>query len=374
MPPIGYCPAVGFGDRHELATPSCCAHVAGDRYAFDPVVPPSSPWQLHRLSPAGPPRTPTMRCKTRCCQRTAALGSRSGTVPPSAVGCTASWSTHPGTGCVGPKHPTAPLEDVYPVADRTAVETVIAVQRALMRLPVEQRAAVVAGLFDHYRPDAGRGRGHRQKPLRPGAGRLTRLWAGSTPGVNIRRGPVAGPSYRSTGSPLPHIWLLPPGMTDTGADECGRQDPDKHSADADPPLKPGELLADLQSRWRTTQPPPIRSQGPPEPTEISKSARVEPGTPRSIAAMGADPLGEPAAHPSGRRQHHFGGAGPARPGCLPAPLHAARPHVHPVRMMPAHGGLCAVAAAISVGAGDAPPPPGTADNRTSITGVKTCPR
>lgn len=42
-------------------------------------------------------------------------------------------------------HPTAPLEDVYPVADRTTqVETAIVVQRALMRLPVEQRAAVVA--------------------------------------------------------------------------------------------------------------------------------------------------------------------------------------------------------------------------------------
>jgi RNA polymerase sigma-70 factor, ECF subfamily len=42
-------------------------------------------------------------------------------------------------------HPTAPLQDVYPVADRTAqVETAIVVQRALMRLPVEQRAAVVA--------------------------------------------------------------------------------------------------------------------------------------------------------------------------------------------------------------------------------------
>jgi RNA polymerase sigma-70 factor (ECF subfamily) len=41
--------------------------------------------------------------------------------------------------------PTAPLYDVYPVADRTGqVETGIVVQRALMRLPVEQRAAVVA--------------------------------------------------------------------------------------------------------------------------------------------------------------------------------------------------------------------------------------
>jgi RNA polymerase sigma-70 factor (ECF subfamily) len=42
-------------------------------------------------------------------------------------------------------HPTTALDDVYPVSDRTAqVETAIAVQRALMRLPIEQRAAVVA--------------------------------------------------------------------------------------------------------------------------------------------------------------------------------------------------------------------------------------
>lgn len=42
-------------------------------------------------------------------------------------------------------HPTTTLEDIYPVADRTAqIETGIMVQQALMRLPVEQRAAVVA--------------------------------------------------------------------------------------------------------------------------------------------------------------------------------------------------------------------------------------
>ena len=42
-------------------------------------------------------------------------------------------------------HLTTALDDVYPVADRTAqVETAITVHRALMRLPVEQRAAVVA--------------------------------------------------------------------------------------------------------------------------------------------------------------------------------------------------------------------------------------
>ncbi|WP_293054568.1 RNA polymerase sigma factor SigM [Mycobacterium sp.] len=42
-------------------------------------------------------------------------------------------------------HATVALEDSYPVADRTSqVETALAVQRALLRLPVEQRAAVVA--------------------------------------------------------------------------------------------------------------------------------------------------------------------------------------------------------------------------------------
>lgn len=42
-------------------------------------------------------------------------------------------------------HPSAPLEDVHVVADRTGqVETAIVVERALLRLPVEQRAAVVA--------------------------------------------------------------------------------------------------------------------------------------------------------------------------------------------------------------------------------------
>ena len=42
-------------------------------------------------------------------------------------------------------HVTTVLDDSYPVADQTAeVETAITVQRALMNLPVEQRAAVVA--------------------------------------------------------------------------------------------------------------------------------------------------------------------------------------------------------------------------------------
>jgi len=72
--------------------------------------------------------------------------ARSGTTLPSAAGCTGSWSTHAWIGCGAPNsHRTTPLDDVYPVPDRTAqVETAMVVQRALMRLPVEQRATIVA--------------------------------------------------------------------------------------------------------------------------------------------------------------------------------------------------------------------------------------
>lgn len=45
----------------------------------------------------------------------------------------------------GRSYRTAPLEDVYPVPDRTGqVETALMVQRALLRLPIEQRATIVA--------------------------------------------------------------------------------------------------------------------------------------------------------------------------------------------------------------------------------------
>lgn len=134
-----------------------------------------------------------MRCKTRCCQRTAAP-ARSGTMPPSAVGCTASWSTLAWTGCVGPKPiRPAPLEDVYPVADRTAqVETAIAVQRALMRLPVEQRAAVVAVDMQGYSiADTARMLGVAEGTVKSrcarARARLARLLGYLNTGVNIRR-------------------------------------------------------------------------------------------------------------------------------------------------------------------------------------------
>ena len=94
-------------------------------------------------------------------------------------------------------HPTTPLEDVHPVPDRTAqVETAVVVQRALMRLPVEQRAAVVAVDMQGYSvadtaAAARDPRGHGQEPLRPRPGPPRRsCWATST-AAPAR--PVTGP-------------------------------------------------------------------------------------------------------------------------------------------------------------------------------------
>ncbi len=47
--------------------------------------------------------------------------------------------------------PTIPFQDVHPVGDRTSqVETAIVVRRALLRLPIQQRAAVVAVHMQGY--------------------------------------------------------------------------------------------------------------------------------------------------------------------------------------------------------------------------------
>ncbi len=134
-----------------------------------------------------------MRCKTRCCQRTAAP-ARSGN-----DAAVSSWLHRiVVNACLdrlrrAKAHPTAPLEDVYPVADRTAqVETAIAVQRALMRLPVEQRAAVVAVDMQGYSiADTARMLGVAEGTVKSrcarARARLARLLGYLNTGVNIRR-------------------------------------------------------------------------------------------------------------------------------------------------------------------------------------------
>ena len=131
----------GRSDAELLA-----AHVAGDRYAFEELF-----YRHHRQL-----------------HRVARLTSRSAEDAEDALQ-DAMVSAHRGAGsfrqdaavsswlhrivvnaCLdrlrrNKTHLTTALDDVYPVADRTAqVETAITVHRALMRLPVEQRAAVVA--------------------------------------------------------------------------------------------------------------------------------------------------------------------------------------------------------------------------------------
>jgi RNA polymerase sigma-70 factor, ECF subfamily len=144
---------VGFGrlvrqELHEQRSDAelLAAHVAGDPYAFEELF-----YRHHRQL-----------------HRVARLTSRSAEDAEDALQ-DAMVSAHRGAGsfrqdaavsswlhrivvnaCLdrlrrNKTHLTTALDDVYPVADRTAqVETAIAVHRALMRLPVEQRAAVVA--------------------------------------------------------------------------------------------------------------------------------------------------------------------------------------------------------------------------------------
>ncbi len=126
------------------------------------------------------------------------------------------------------------------------------------------------------------------------------------------------------------------------------KDPDKHSADADPPLTV-ELLADLQAGLlddATAARIRSRVRSDPQSQQILRALnRVR----RDVAAMGADPAWGPAARPA-VVDSISAALRSARPNSSPGAAHAARPHVHPVRMIAGAAGLCAVATAIGVGA------------------------
>ncbi len=140
---------MGFGgntQRDRTDAELLAAHVAGDRDAFSELFR-RHRRQLHRLA----------RLTTRTAEdaedalQDAMLSAHRGAGSFRHDAAVGSWLHRiVVNACLDrlrrtKAHPTAPLEDVYPVADRTAqVETAIVVQRALMRLPVEQRAAVVA--------------------------------------------------------------------------------------------------------------------------------------------------------------------------------------------------------------------------------------
>jgi RNA polymerase sigma-70 factor (ECF subfamily) len=141
--------AVGFGrniERERSDAELLAAHVAGDRYAFDELFH-RHQRQLHRLArlTSRTPEDAEDALQDAMFSAHRAAGSFRYNA---AVG---SWLHRiVVNACLdrlrrAKAHPTTPLQDSYPVADRTAhVETAIMVQRALMRLPVEQRAAVVA--------------------------------------------------------------------------------------------------------------------------------------------------------------------------------------------------------------------------------------
>ena len=122
------------------------AHVAGDRYAFGELFH-RHQRQLHRLA----------RLTTRSPEdaedalQDAMLSAHRGAGSFRHDAAVGSWLHRiVVNACLdrlrrAKAHRTVPLEDVYPVADRSAqVETAIVVERALARLLIGQRAAIVA--------------------------------------------------------------------------------------------------------------------------------------------------------------------------------------------------------------------------------------
>jgi RNA polymerase sigma-70 factor, ECF subfamily len=140
---------VGFGveaRRQRSDAELLAAHVAGDRYAFEELFH-RHRRQLHRLARL----TSRNREDADDALQDAMLSAHRGAGSFRHDAAVSSWLYRiVVNACLdrlrrNKTHPTTTLDDVYPVADRTAqVDTAIVVQRALMRLPVEQRAAVVA--------------------------------------------------------------------------------------------------------------------------------------------------------------------------------------------------------------------------------------
>lgn len=140
---------MGFGAdvrRERSDAELLAAHVAGDRYAFEELFY-RHHRQLHRLARL----TSRNREDADDALQDAMLSAHCGAAAFRNDAAVSSWLYRiVVNACLdrlrrNKSRPTTALDDVYPVPDRTAqVDTAIVVQRALMRLPVEQRAAVVA--------------------------------------------------------------------------------------------------------------------------------------------------------------------------------------------------------------------------------------
>lgn len=122
------------------------AHVAGDRYAFEELFRRHHRqlYRLARLTSRGPEDAADALQEAMLSAHRAAASFRHDAE-------VSSWLYRIVVNACfdrlrrNKSQPTTALDDGYPVTDRTAqIETAIVVQQALMRLPVEQRAAVVA--------------------------------------------------------------------------------------------------------------------------------------------------------------------------------------------------------------------------------------
>jgi RNA polymerase sigma-70 factor (ECF subfamily) len=140
---------VGVGgqvQRERSDAELLAAHVAGDRYAFGELFH-RHQRHLHRLARLTT-RTPE---DAEDALQDAMLSAHRGAGSFRHDAAVGSWLHRiVVNACLdrlrrAKAHRTVPLEDVYPVADRSAqVETAIVVERALARLPIGQRAAIVA--------------------------------------------------------------------------------------------------------------------------------------------------------------------------------------------------------------------------------------
>lgn len=136
----------GEVERERSDAELLAAHVAGDRHAFSELFH-RHRRQLHRLARLTT-RTPE---DAEDALQDAMLSAHRGAGSFRHDAAVGSWLHRiVVNACLDrlrrtKTHRTVPLEDVYPVADRSAqVETALLVQRALGRLPIEQRAAIVA--------------------------------------------------------------------------------------------------------------------------------------------------------------------------------------------------------------------------------------
>ncbi|OSC39291.1 hypothetical protein [Mycobacterium decipiens] len=138
---------------------------------------------------------------------------------------------------------------------------------------------------------------------------------------------------------------------------------------ADPPLTV-ELLADLQAGLLDDATAArVRSQVRSDP-QAQQILRALNQARRDVASVGADPASAPNAPPAVTARI-LAALRSARPSTSPGAAHAARPPVHPTRVIAGVAGLCAVVAAIGLGTAallDRPPPtpsaPATAQHIT----------